>query len=360
MLGKSTKKFRLLARRVGKLDVSVAQGLAFSAARFHCFNRLFPQGACYRRIMWSRALGWLACPVCNGALRSETFVERRVEITAVERALATELGLLDDDFQRNIESGVLLCSACQALYPIFHGLPILVPYATPSHDEFRTAFADPLDTYSEYDFPAKDPVRGEQFVMRSFSKEWLEYDYDGVIRDLSYEDHEKRFLAEIGPEVAEDGRGGLFVEIGCGLGLTTLFAAKNLRCDALGVDLSLAVMRATQQFKSNPFLHFVQGSAFYLPLRKSLATVMYSHGVLHHTYSTSEAVALVSRHCGKEGWLYLWLYGSGSKRGSLARRIAYGLENAMRPSIARNLGSLPSRAALGGMAYAYLLVNSLH
>jgi SAM-dependent methyltransferase len=196
--------------------------------------------------------------------------------------------------------------------------------------------------------------------MNSFSNEWIGYNYDGVIWDLSYEDHEKRFLAEIGPAARAHGRGGLFLEIGCGMGLTTFFASKNMRCDSLGVDLSLAVLRASQHFEANPFLHFLQGSAFYLPVRRSLASVTYSHGVLHHTYSTAKAVASVARHCGQGGWLYLWLYGTGSKKGSIARRIAYALEEALRPVIARNLKSLPSRAALAAMGYAYRLINVLH
>ena len=188
----------------------------------------------------------------------------------------------------------------------------------------------------------------------------MDYDYDGVIWDLSYEDHEKRFLAEIGSAATAHGRGGRFVEIGCGMGLTSFFASKNMQCDALGVDLSLAVLQASQHFKTDPFLHFVQGSAFYLPIRRSLASVMYSHGVLHHTYSTAKAVASVAQHVQEDGWLYLWLYGSGSKKGSPARRIAYMLEEALRPMIARNLASVPSRAILAAMAYGYRLVNAFH
>ncbi len=310
--------------------------------------------------MWRRAVQWLACPACHAALELRSFEERSVELATTHLNQAREHGLLGEDFNRYVTAGALTCESCRSLFPILHGLPILVPYTTPTHNEFEVAFAHRLGELASYTFPSKEPVPGEQFVMRSFSSEWIDYDYDGVIWDLSYEDHEKRFLAEIGPDAAHDAAGGIFVEIGCGLGLTTSFAAKNLQCDALGVDLSLAVLRATRQFEANPFLHFVQGSAFYLPLRESLATLMYSHGVLHHTYSTSDAVAAVARHVANDGWFYLWLYGSGSKQGSIARRAAFHLEDAIRPAIARNLESLPSRAALATMSYAYLAVNAFH
>lgn len=309
--------------------------------------------------MWSRMLDWLACPVCQNPLRLETFEASYVELAPEHVSLAKQRDLLDGEFNRYITSGALLCDGCRGRYPILYGLPVLVPYTTPIHKEFASTFADRLRRLADYNFPATKPVPGEHFVMNSFSSEWIGYNYDGVIWDLSYEDHEKRFLAEIGL-AATYGRGGLFVEIGCGIGLTTFFASKNLQCDALGVDLSLAVLQASQHFKTNPFLHFLQGSAFYLPIRRSLASVMYSHGVLHHTYSTAKAVASVAHHCREGGWLYLWLYGSGSKKGSPVRRIAYLLEEALRPLIARNLTSRPSRVALAAMAYGYRLVNALH
>lgn len=274
--------------------------------------------------------------------------------------MAEERGLLNGAFNRYIDAGVLACDGCMSFYPIMHGLPILVPYTTPIHNEFAVKFAELLRGFPEYRFPVAPPVRGEQFVMSSFSKEWLEYDYDGVIWDLSYEDHERRFLAEIGPRALEHGQQGVFLEIGCGLGLTTFFASKNLRCDAIGVDLSLASLRASTHFRSNPFLHFVQASAFSLPLKKSFADVVYTHGVLHHTYSTEKAFHAVAPCCAPGGWLYVWLYGHASERGSPLRRLAFAMETMLRPMIARNLSSWSSRAALSLMARGYMLVNRFH
>jgi SAM-dependent methyltransferase/uncharacterized protein YbaR (Trm112 family) len=310
--------------------------------------------------MWSRMVEWLTCPVCRNALHLKSFEEARTPLAAEHLSLAEERGLLDEDFNRYIVWGALLCNSCRALYPIVHGLPVLVPYSTPTHAEFTTKFADRLTEVSGYTPPAVDPVAGEQLVMRSFSSEWLGYSYDGIIWDLSYEDHEKRFLAEIGAEAMARAHGHTFVEIGCGLGLTSFFAAKNMRGDAIGIDLSLGVLRASQHFEANPFLHFAQGSAFYLPLRRSLADLVYSHGVLHHTYSTAAAVAAVAECCRPGGWLYLWLYGTGSTKGSPARRLAYFLEEALRPMIARNLSSLWSKAILASMAGGYRLVNAFH
>ena len=310
--------------------------------------------------MWSRIIDRLACPICSGDLSLSAFTETRIKVSQDQRTLAIARGILESDLDRYIDAGLLLCSACYTYFPIIHGLPVLVPYTTPIHEEFALTFNDRLPEYGKYQFAHSTPVSGEQFVMNSFSTEWLAYDYDGVIWDLSYEDHEKRFLSEIGPNAVEAGRHGTFLEIGCGIGLSTYFASKDLECDAIGVDLSLAVLVAAKHFRDNPFLHFIQASAFSLPLKKNIADVVYTHGVLHHTYSTETAVKSVGPHCRENGWMYVWLYGSGSKGGSIARRVAFYLEEAIRPFIARNLTSPFSRASLASLSYAYLLVNKLH
>lgn len=310
--------------------------------------------------MYSRIIDRLSCPICSSDLALSAFAESRIPLSEEYLTLATARGILNADFDRYIDDGLLLCSKCKVYFPIMHGLPVLVPYTTPIHREFALKFKTEIAEYDEYQFAHSEPVSGEQFVMDSFSTEWLAYDYDGVIWDLSYEDHEKRFLSELGPEAIATGRRGTLLEIGCGIGLSTYFAFRNLECDGIGVDLSLAVLVATKHFRDNPFLHFVQASAFSLPLKAGIADVIYTHGVLHHTYSTETAVKAVGPHCRDNGWMYVWLYGSGSKGGSVARAVAFHLEATARPFIARNLKSPVSRAALGVLAYMYLLVNSLH
>lgn len=310
--------------------------------------------------MWSRIAAYLTCPICRNDFNLSSFVEHRVDICDSDRALATSRGIFSDEFNQYIDDGILLCFKCTIYFPIINGLPILIPYTTPIHHEFAVKFQRQLAAHTNFQFAHTNPVSGEQFVMNSFSTEWLDYDYDGIIWDLSYDDHEKRLLAEIGPDALRTGMRGTFLEIGCGIGLSTYFAQKNMECDAIGIDLSLAVFVATKHFRENPFLHFVQASAFSVPLKKGIADVIYTHGVLHHTYSTETAVNAVAPHLRDGGWMYVWLYGSGSKGGSIARRGAYKLEAWVRPFIARNLTSPLSRASLATLSVAYLAVNKFH
>lgn len=183
--------------------------------------------------MWPRIADRLSCPICGGHLDLSTFAETRIELSEDHRALAVDCGFLDSDFDRYVEAGLLLCSGCKIYFPILYGLPVLVPYTTPIHHEFALEFNDRLALYAEYQFAHSIPVCGEQFVMNSFSTEWLAYDYDGVIWDLSYDDHEKRFFSELGPEALEAGKRGTFLEIGCGNRTLNLLRIERhgVRCD---------------------------------------------------------------------------------------------------------------------------------
>src|SRR5712692_6587560 len=218
--------------------------------------------------MWTRFAKRLRCPWCKGQLELFAFQGTIVEISAEHVALAKSQGLLDSDFNRYVEAGLLCCHVCKTWFPIFRGLPVLLPYTIDIHSRFFAQFERMIANLPvSYAFPSREPVSGERFVLASFSKEWQKYDYDGVIWEMNYEDHERRFLSEMAfrsPGLNSSD----FLEIGCGLGITTALAHGNYKTDAVGVDLSGAALRATDHYKKNPFLHFVQASAFYLPFEE--------------------------------------------------------------------------------------------
>jgi SAM-dependent methyltransferase len=291
-------------------------------------------------------------------LECRAFNERSVNLEKPVLAEAESRGLLNQDFSRAIVAGALLCCPCKTMFPVVNGLPVLLPYTTERHERSRAEFKSEFGKLEPaYRFPAAAPVQGEDFVRKSFSEEWEPYDYDGVLWEMSYEDDERRFLQEIGASCAK--RDGTFLEVGCGLGITTNLARKNFGMDAVGVDLSSAVSKAAQQFSDDPFLHFAQASAFSLPFARACFDMVYSRGVLHHTYSTEAAFKAVANVCRPGGCAYLWVYGLGSINDNLFRRVAYALEQAARPTLSLHPNAAVSRMVLGTFAVGYIGFNAM-
>lgn len=307
--------------------------------------------------MWARFVDFLRCPSCRGPLDLAPFEQSTVDIAPEFEVLARKRGDLDSRFRQFVESGLLLCSSCRVMFPIMDGLPILLCYTAAMHDQFRQRHrGGALDPYAGYRFMETEPASGERAVMASFSKEWLDYDYDGVIWEMDYRDHEERFLREIGPALTE-GSAKRFLEVGCGLGITTYLAQKNAGIDAVGLDLSLAVWKASRHYRANPFLHFVEASVFSMPFAPGTFDLIYSRGVLHHTVSTEKAFDSVVPLCRPNGTVYLWVYGIGSIRETLFRRLVYALERAIRPILSSNPNSLPAKVFLNAMGVGYVAFN---
>lgn len=306
--------------------------------------------------MWKRLQEMIRCPQCAGHLRLAAFAEQRVVLDEKYVARGRECGTLNADFAIYIDAGVLLCPACAVLYPIFDGLPVLLPYATGLHAEFGRRFKPQLDDFRGFRFAACEPALGERSVQRSFSTEWLAYDFDGVIWEMDYADHERRFLLELG-DFRPRHQCETFLEVGCGIGITTELAQKNFGVDAIGIDLSLAAVRATARHRDNPFLHFIQASIFYLPFAREAFDTIYSRGVLHHTYSTANAFASLATFCRPGGSAYLWVYGPRSTSDNLLRRSLFVAERTVRGWLSGRDDGLLAKVILTPLACAYMVFN---
>jgi len=77
--------------------------------------------------MWMRFADTLRCPCCRGALALDAFERTTVELPNDAIELARRNGVYDERFDQWIESGVLLCKPCSAMYPIIDGLPTTHP-----------------------------------------------------------------------------------------------------------------------------------------------------------------------------------------------------------------------------------------
>ena len=289
--------------------------------------------------MWMHAAAHLVCPRCKAALAARAIAADG----QVDELSPTDSAADGGAAPRWVESGLLCCAGCRCFYPIHQGVPILLRYKTALGEAACAAWPAALrQSLSDagFGFAADDPPPGEQAVATSFSTEWEDYDYGDTLWTASTADRLQAFRGECGLQQG-DLAGRRFCEIGCGLGILTNEAASALGAEAWGMDLSSSVFRAAAQFRANPRLHFVQASIFSAPFRPQQFDFVYSHGVLHHTWNTKEAVRHAAQLVNRGGSLYLWLYGYDDVRVSLPRRLAYAVEERTRPVIAR----LPPRVA---------------
>ena len=306
--------------------------------------------------MWLKLVPLLRCPLCHDRLAVTAFDGGASARKDGAHAHSHQQGAAPSG-ETWIDTGLLSCAGCKTWFPVTHGVPVLLPYSTPAHDEFARENAARIAALpAGYASARGTAVKGEQLVMRSFSTEWLEYDFDGVIWEMDYADHEQRFLKEMGDYAPPKHRPGRFLEIGCGLGITTAMANKNFGAEAVGVDLSLAAWRAAATHRDNPSLHFVQASAFALPFEPSTFDTIYTRGVLHHTYSTHGAFRGLAPLCRPGGTLYVWVYGPKSINDNPFRLMVYSAEVIMRFVLNRCPAWL-SPIALAPFALSYLAFN---
>jgi len=293
--------------------------------------------------MWEHAVAALACPRCRGPVISRVVSGERQSNPPSAPFESSLAGTSD----RWIETGVLCCDTCKCIYPIHRGVPILLSYRTRLGEIACGTWPAPLRREllaSGFHFSTDAAPPGEKYVGATFSTEWQTYEYGTTLWTASTADRLKTFRGECGL-----GDGGLegkrFCEIGCGLGILTNEAAAGLGAEAWGMDLSTSVFRAAAYFGSNPRVHFVQASIFSAPFAPRTFDFVYSHGVLHHTWSTKEALRRAAQLVEPDGSLYVWLYGYNDVRVSLPRRLAFAVESVTRPLIAR----LPSPIATAAL-----------
>ena len=239
--------------------------------------------------MRTRLLRILACPECKGDLR---------------------LNVINKESNENISTGLLLCESCKLLYPIYDGVPRMFPYFLEEYKKFIDENKEEIEKQIGYSFPSGAVSKGEESVHLSFSKEWAEYDYDGILWNCTYEQRLKLFLWEV--NMKKDAlKDKLVFDCGCGNGVISNIISTT-GAEVVGMDLSFGVVSATREFASNRYVHFVNGTLFKPPFKPGAFDVVYSHGVLHHTNNTRKAFLAIAPLCRNEGRCYIWVYGNYS------------------------------------------------
>jgi SAM-dependent methyltransferase/uncharacterized protein YbaR (Trm112 family) len=258
----------------------------------------------------------VVCPSCSGPLDLRSF---------------------DGDDNR-VSEGALLCDGCNTWYPIVSGMPVLLDFRTSVHDRFAAGRGEELGGYTP---PRGRPRVGEESVQQTFGEEWGAVLQSELSFTYSEEDLEalnrRVWLAFLQgrPPVSR------VLDVGCGLGMETLALGKATGAEeVVGIDLNLSLIASRAPQDAPEGTHFAVASIFALPFRRASFDLVFSEGVLHHTYSTEAAFRTITGFVADGGYVFVWVYGHEDRLGLEGRRAfvtrsMYGAEKVLRPLVAR-------------------------
>jgi len=287
-----------------------------------------------------RLLDLLACPTDNSPLELIQWETTTNRLSADETRRLERMGVDPASFLTEVVTGVLINREKKLFYPIHEGVPRMLVFPTAVARHFEKKYASRITAeLPGFTLPNRASMPGEDTVLQSFSTEWVNYDWDGgsywnLSPDAMYET--TKFLLDLGRRPVQD---KLVLEVGIGIGGIADYMARTQQCELVGIDLSHAVDPAYRHFGGNPFLHIIQSSAFAPPFCENTFDLVYSHGVLHHTFSTKKAFEGVCKLPKTGGRLYIWVYSFYDESRTLERRMLMRLESLIRPIVWR----LPSR-----------------
>jgi arsenite methyltransferase len=100
------------------------------------------------------------------------------------------------------------------------------------------------------------------------------------------------------------------LEIGCGSGLSAVISRAGLSTGSrwIGLDLTDAIDIARARLRDHPDAAFVQADLMAAPFRPGTFDTIFTEGVLHHTPSTSKALAAASALLRRGGEIMFYVY----------------------------------------------------
>jgi len=294
-----------------------------------------------------RLLDHLVCPIDKSRLELVQWEASSVKLSAEELGRIERVGLEPALFSTEITTGLLLNRTKKIFYPIHQGIPRMLVFPTGVARYFAEKHAERIAReLPGFTLPQEKAMSGEETVLRTFSSEWVNYDWDegsywNLTPDVMYKS--MNFMLDLSRRPVKD---KLILEVGIGIGGIADYMARRAECELVGMDLSYAVDPAYRHFGTNPFLHIVQGSAFAPQFRENTFDLVYSQGVLHHTFSTKSAFDQICKLPKLGGRLYVWVYNPHDDQRTLIRRAIMLMETVIRPLCCRLPASLQTVALL--------------
>lgn len=193
--------------------------------------------------------------------------------------------LLDVTEQQDVHimEGLITCEACKKTYPIIRGIPRFLP--------------------GNLDESVKNNVS-------SFGKQWKKYHQQLPQNKVEFES----YFEDSGLTPEHDFKNKVILDAGCGSGKFASISGQYENVQLLGMDLSESVEVAFRLTSHLPGTHIIQADILNPPLKANTFDLIYSIGVLHHTYNPPGSFHSLSRFLKPAGHFFFWLYAKEGNR----------------------------------------------
>ncbi len=190
-----------------------------------------------------------------------------------------------------IDSGLLHCPACQAVYPIRQAIPRFIGAENAEPDQKAASL------------PSSSLL--QQRIAQNFGDAWQLY---AEKRRNPYT--EAQFLDWIQPLDPSDFANRWVLDAGSGLGGFAEFVAGYHPQHIVGLELSHAIDAAAPLLSQFPQLSLVQGDLLHPPFRAQSFDLVYSIGVLHHLDKPEAGFQAILPFVKQpDGRFFFWVYG---------------------------------------------------
>lgn len=176
----------------------------------------------------------------------------------------------------------------------------------------RGALTGPNDRYPIVDSIPRFVDR--EYYSASFGYEWKKWSrvqFESENAGGKMAGHTKRMFETITGLVNGSLEGKRVVEFGCGPG-RFLDIVRSKGGTAIGIDLSVAVESARENFRNDANVLIVQGDILNPPFRKGIFDIGYTIGVLHHTPDPQRGLERLCELVRKDGLVACAVYSKGS------------------------------------------------
>lgn len=154
----------------------------------------------------------------------------------------------------------------------------------------------------------------KEYYSASFGYEWKKWSrvqFESENTGGKMAGHTRRMFETVTGLAGDALKGKRVVEFGCGPG-RFLDIVRSMGGTAVGIDLSMAVESARENFRDDADVLIVQGDVLNPPFRKGIFDAGYSIGVLHHTPDPRKGLERLCEVVKKNGLVACAVYSKGS------------------------------------------------